>query len=189
MPFSEFYTTKYTNGHRALGSVLSVFFSEDMDCTKASFTARCWGDSFRDWEGRNNMGGVFETHRTAAAVFKGTPGNSCVRSITDYASFQVFWHNCSNNTDLLTSMYFMNTPWIHGHSTQVLLYYSTWAQSMSPWSLIEGSDAVKSFRGGTILQQCGSYMLWLTFKNKLKSLVIFHSWMQKAKLFSHICHW
>lgn len=36
------------------------------------------------------MGGVFETHRTAAAVFKGTPGNSCVWSISDYASFQVF---------------------------------------------------------------------------------------------------
>lgn len=50
------------------------------------------------------MGGVFETHKTAAAVFKGTPGNSCVWSISDYASFQVFWHNYSNNTDLLTTM-------------------------------------------------------------------------------------
>lgn len=104
MPFSEFYNTIYTRGDRTLGSMLLVFFSEDPRSTKASFTACCWGDSFRNWEGRNNMGGVFETHKTTAAVFKGTPGNSCVWSISDYASFQVFWHNYSNNTDLLTSM-------------------------------------------------------------------------------------
>lgn len=135
MPFSEFYTTNYPNGHRALGSVLLVFFSEEPGSTKASFTARCWGDSFRDWEGWNNMGGVFETHKTAAAVFKGTPGNSCVWSISDYASFQVFWHNYSNNTDLLTSMYFINTPWIHRHSRQDLLLHMS---TIYIWRLIDG---------------------------------------------------
>lgn len=127
--------------------MLLGFFSEDLENTKAYFTACCWGDSFRDWDGRNNMGGVFEKHRTAAAVFKGTSGNSCVWSITDYASFQVFWYNCGNYVISLTSKYFINTPWMHGLSPLGLLQH---VSTICIWDLIDGCNVnITSGKGGT----------------------------------------
>lgn len=88
------------------------------------------------------MGGVFKGRRTAAAVFKGTPGNSCVWSRSDYAFFQAFWHNCSNNTGLLTSMLFTNTPGKHGMSTRVL------SQHVSTMCAVEEFNAVTTSGGG-----------------------------------------
>lgn len=103
-----------TNRHHALGPV-----QKSRKSTKASFIACCWDDSFKDWEERNNKGGVFKTHRMTAAVFKGNPENSCVKSISDYAFFfsPIFWHQYGNNTYLLTRAHFVNTSRIHSDNT------------------------------------------------------------------------